>query len=45
MGYTEITRSDKQNISFQCVPFCIERNTLTSPDFVHIHNYHHNERF
>ena len=40
MSYEEITKNDKQNIFFQCVPFCIERSTLTSPDFVHIHNYH-----
>ncbi|MCI8599298.1 MAG: helix-turn-helix transcriptional regulator [Lachnospiraceae bacterium] len=40
MNYREITKSDKQNITFQCTPFCIERNKLTSPDFMHIHNYH-----
>lgn len=40
MSYHEITRSDKQNISFQCVPFCIERNFLNSADSVHVHNYH-----
>lgn len=40
MSYLEITRTDKQNISFPCVPFCIERNTLTTADSVHVHNYH-----
>ncbi len=41
MSYLEITRTDKQNISFPCVPFCIEKNRLNSPDSVHVHNYHH----
>lgn len=40
MKYLEITKTDKQNISFPCTPFCIERDRLTSADSVHVHNYH-----
>lgn len=40
MSYLEITRTDKQNISFPCTPFCIERDKVTTADSVHVHNYH-----
>lgn len=40
MSYIEITRNEKENIPFQCVPFCIEHSTVSDADPVHVHNYH-----
>lgn len=38
--YQLMGKEKKQNIHFNCVPFCIERDLDTSNDTLHIHDFH-----
>ena len=40
MEYKEITKENKQNIDFQCVPFCIEKSQSSGRDSMHVHDFH-----
>lgn len=39
-NYHLMGKEKKQNIHFNCVPFCIERDLDTSKDSLHIHDFH-----
>lgn len=40
MSYQEITMARKQNVSGNCVPFCIEHVEKVENDVLHIHDFH-----